>query len=119
LESILLQDWVTLSTSATATTITQGADSWLDVGAFEDLVFYLDVKLASGSPVINYQTAPVPEEASFTALLPGINMATGVTTNSVLAVFAGVPVARFLRWQLTGTSAYATFRIWVSAYSLG
>ena len=46
-------------------------------------------------------------------------MAAGVTTKSVLAVFAAVPVARFLRWQLTGTSAYATFRIWVSAYSLG
>ena len=118
MHALLFQNWVTLSTTPDFLTITQGATSWLDVAAFEDLVFFLEVKLQSGVATVNYQTAPVPEEAAFVTMLPSVPLVAGVRADRVLASNAQVPVARHLRWQLTGSAISATFRIWVAAYSL-
>jgi hypothetical protein len=118
--ALLLQNWITLSTEVNSPNITQGAGSWIETEEFEDLVFFLDVKQQSGAATfITYQTAPVPEDIAFAALLPSIALSTGTRADRVLATFAPVPVARFLRWQLSGgASAIATFRVWVAAYSL-
>lgn len=119
MQTLLLQDWITLSTSLGSHT-TQGASSWLEMGAFEDVVFFLDVKQQSGVVAhLTYQTAPVPQDSAFVPLLPSITLSTGTRADAALAVCATTPIARFLRWQLFCDGATSvTFRIWVAAYSL-
>lgn len=117
METLLLQDWITLSTSVDL--LTQSASSWLDVNAYEDIVLFLEVKEQSGfSPVISYQTAPVRENAAFVTLTR-MAFSVGTTVTPILAAYASLPVSRFLRWQIASDGQCdATFRIWVAAYSL-
>jgi hypothetical protein len=116
-QTLLLQDWLTVQCSVDS--VTQSASSWLDVKEFEDLVFFLDVKQQSGPPtVISYQTAPARENAAFVTLL-STSLVAGTTATALLATYASVPVARFLRWQLSADGAFnTTFRVWVAAHSL-
>lgn len=121
-----MQDWVTLGAATGITSITQGADRWLEVKTTADAVFYLDVKQpgntgTTSNVTINYQTAPRREDSSFVTML-AVPLTSTTTTNvgAVLAAYAQVPMARYVRWQLAfSAAASVTFRLWMATYSLG
>jgi hypothetical protein len=118
MDTFCLQDWTTISCAFEVFTVTQSASGWLDLGGYEDLVFFLDVRQADTGIRLNYQTAPAAEEASFSTMLsipPDVTV--GVRSNTVLGAYSPVPVSRYVRWQLTSTGqAFAiTFRIWLGA----
>jgi hypothetical protein len=120
MESLLLQEFTTIR-GAQGQTVVQPRYGWLDLGDFEDVVIYTDVRetLQSGAyPQITFQTAPAAIDSAFVALTPAISLATGVTTTPLMASRGGVSPARFLRWELSGGSATwdATLRVWVAAY---
>ena len=110
---------MTLSAGSGITLITQGADRWLEVKTAADAVFYLDVKLPNANITISYQTAPRREDSSFVTML-GVPLTATTTTNvgSVLAAYASVPLAKYVRWQLGFAAASSlTFRLWMATYS--
>jgi hypothetical protein len=122
-ESFVLQDWVTIRGAVGVASVTQGADSWLDITDHEDLVFYVEVKGLTNAPVMNYQTSPTRQEATFLPLVTPFTMTSGLRTDAALFAYALTPPARQVRWKLTSSNTGlifdATFRIFVAAYSLG
>jgi hypothetical protein len=116
-ERFCLTEWRTIRGSSTIATITQGESEWLDLGEYDDAMFYLEVGEVSGTVTLTYQTCPSKDDLSFQAMLPPIAMATGARVDRVLGKYALVPVARYVRWQLTGSgSPYdATFQILIGA----
>jgi hypothetical protein len=124
----LLQDWVTIraknSGGTSITSITQGADSWLDIGDAEDFSFFLDVReITSGTSAttIYYETSPTCQETSFAAMASFAPI-TGQRVDRVVSSIAGIPPARFIRWRLATANAGGgdwdiTFRIWLAAYA--
>jgi len=114
MKHLCLTDWVTLrANSSSVITITQGEEAWLDVGDYEDAIFYLDVREVTAANTVNlyYQTSPSKEDASFVniysiALTP---TATTQTTQRVLAKYSAVPIARYVRWQIAGLAGTGTF----------
>jgi hypothetical protein len=118
MDRFCLTDWLTVRGAGPGVaTITQGENAWLDLSAYDDVIFYLDIKEVSGSSVtLTYQTSPSKDDASFQAILPPITMAAGTRVDLALAKYAAVPVARYVRWQITNGSTYdATFRVLVAA----
>lgn len=89
-------------------------------------MFWVDVREATNSPTLTLQTAPTKDDSFFQPIVVGFTIA-GSATPTVVSAFmtaasfpATVPLARFLRWQLTSGSAWdATFRIVVAANSPG
>lgn len=123
MDGTLLQNWVDISGSTALTSITQGADLWFDLGDCEDVSFYLEVKEVTGTVTMNYETGPSAlEDASFLACVVPFTLVTGVRVDRVLASYANVPAAQFVRWRLSnpgGAGSWdAMFRIWISTYSL-
>jgi hypothetical protein len=130
MDGLLLQDWVTLRGLNTAGTpipvITQGSDGWLDIGDYEDLVFTLDVREitnpSSPNVMLVYETSPTVQDTSFRAMVNAFTPVAGQRIDRVLATYAGVPAARYVRWKLTSTVQSAstydiTFRVLVAAYA--
>ncbi len=125
MQSILLQDWVTLN-GPSGGTIIQGESSWLDVGMFQDLVFWLDCRKTVASPLnLSYQTSPRKEDALFASMVAAVDMSAAasggvVVATPVLAASALVPPGRWARWSITAAAAWsATFRIYVSGNWVG
>ncbi len=126
MEGWLLQDWVTIrahnSGAPNITSIAQGADAWLDVGADEDFTAFLDVReLTAGSTMtLFYETAPTQQEQSFLPMI-SFTPGTGQRIDRLVSSVMGVPPARFVRWRLGATSGTGdwdiTFRIWLAAYA--
>jgi hypothetical protein len=122
MQPYILQDWTTIRSSVT--TVTQGESEWLDLALHEDVVFYLDVREVTGTtPTMSYQTSPNKEDVLFQSMAAAINLVNGMaTTVTVVRLNASpnVPLARFVRWQITGPAGTwdATFRILVAANSL-
>lgn len=121
MHTFILQDWTTIRGAAGAT-ITQHESEWLDLSMYQDAVFWVDVREATASPTLTLQTAPTKDESFFQPIVAGFTVA-GSATPTVVSAFmtaASVPLARYLRWQLTSASAWdATFRIVVAANSPG
>lgn len=126
MRSFVLQDWITIRGS-TATPITQGESEWLDLAAYQDVSFWLDIREFSGAsaPTIAFQTAPIKDEVLFQPMLALIPL-TLTPSNPyrvpiTIATNPSCPVARYIRWQLVGPgSAWdVTFRVLVSADALG
>jgi len=107
------------------TTVTQGEDSWLDLTAYQDLVFWVDCREVSGTttPVITFQTSPTKDESLFTAIATATTLSASASPTVVKATLAlaVTPLARYVRWQIgSGTSTWdATFRVLVAANSPG
>ena len=122
-ETLLLQDWVTIDGNIGVASVTQGADAWLDIADHEDLIFYLDVKQLTNAPLMNYETAPVREDRSFLPVITPFTLATGVRADPALFAYALTPPARHVRWRVTSTNTSlswnVTFRVWLAGYSLG
>lgn len=116
MKGLLLQDYITIRTTAPAAFITQSELTWLDLSAYRDVVLWLDTReqTSPNGVQIAYQTAPIKDEALFTTLT-SLTPAVGITLTPVLQDSATLPVARWLRWQASGNSADITFRIWVAA----
>jgi hypothetical protein len=126
MHTFILQDWTTIRGGGSGTiTITQHEVEWLDLGDYQDVAFWIDVKEATVSPnqpTLTLQTAPTKDESFFQPMLSGLAL-TGSGTPTVLSAFmtaVSVPLARYLRWQLSGTATWdATFRIVVAANAPG
>ena len=123
-----IQDWITIRGNSLVLTINQGESDWVGFSAFEDIVFWLDVReltLSSATNVtVNYQTAPAKDEVLFTNMVTGTALtsvsATPTVTKVLLAQNPTCPLARWVRWQLavTGTPTASwdiTFRILAAA----
>ena len=121
---MVLQDWLTIMTGG-AYTVVQSQSSYLDLGDIDDIVLYLEVRQAStpanAAPSMSYQTSPSTDDASFVTIVPQFNLVSASTprVDRILSAFAGVPLARYLRWVVSGLSCQVTFRICVAPYAPG
>ncbi len=120
-----LQDWTTIRAASGLNTITQEEGGWLDLAPYQDVVFWIDTKSSTATPTITFQTSPSKDDVLFVAVVAGYAMPiAGVTAPVVVSApmtAASVPLARYLRWQLTSSTTPwdATFRVLVSANSPG
>ena len=123
MHSYILQDWTTIR--AASGLVTQGESGWLDLAPYQDVMFWVDVREYSGTtaPHILFQTAPIKEDGLFTSVAGGMADVTlsSVTNPTRVLITSSVPIARYVRWQLSGPgSAWdATFRVLVAANALG
>lgn len=119
MHTFILQELSTIRGGAT--TVTQNESGWLELTPFSDLVIFTDCREASGSPTILFQTSPTRDDLLFTAMMAGFALVSNAqTVTKVLLTAATVPVARFVRWQITGAPTWdSTFRVYVAANSPG
>jgi len=113
----------------------QGQDEWLDLSAYQDLTFWLDVRnvstVSGGAATVTmyFETSPAADESLFQPVVVP-NAANGLASIAASATptivkapmySAAVPIGRFLRWRLHSTTASwsATFRVLVAANSPG
>jgi hypothetical protein len=124
----VLQDWTTQRavSSGNGSTITQGESGYVDLAEYDDLVLYLDVRefTTGATTTILYQTSVSRDDASFVSMgaALSVSVATTPVVTRILAAYAPVPLARYVRWQLT-TSVVGTwdvcFRLTYAAYAPG
>ena len=133
MHNYILQDWITIRGTSSSTVITQGESGYLDLAPYQDVTFWIDCRESSGGTVtMNFQTSPTKEDFLFQAAnlstTPSSPITMSTTTSSsnpyrvVLASNPNVPLARYVRWQLTGPSSTpwdVTFRVLVQANALG
>lgn len=114
----LLQDWTTIRFANTVTTVTQSEANWVSLQPYQDIVFFLEVRevtLGSGvtAVTLDYQTAPMKDEALFVNMVTGSGLivsspSVSPIVNKVLLASATVPLARWVRWKLTTTGTPTT-----------
>lgn len=116
--SVVLQDWVTIRGGSGVTSITQGENGWVGTAAYEDIIFWLDVRevtSSTGTITMNYQTAPLKDEALFTNMIAGVTMAvtTPPLTPSKVILSQGplCPLARWVRWNISQAGATGTWDV--------
>jgi hypothetical protein len=126
----VLQDWTTHRAfnggNGSIISITQGESGYVDLADYDDLVLYLDVReFTTGATMsMSYQTAVSSDDASFVTMVGpfAISAATTPVVTRILAAYAAVPLARYVRWQLT-TTVIGTwdvcFRITYAAFAPG
>jgi hypothetical protein len=139
MHSFILQDFITIRGSSITQTVTQSENAWHDLGGYEDLVAWIDIRelsVASGANTVqfNLQTSPIKDEFLFvnmeTAPLQATLALTApkvrVITLAQLALSSSpvaIPLGKFVRWQLVASGATgtwdATFRIVLCANSVG
>lgn len=130
MHSFILQNWTTIRAGGSGTVvITQQETDWLDLAPYQDVVFWIDVKEVTGSPTptLYLQTSPTRDDTFFQTMVTqgtstGIPLAAAAapTVVSAFMLTAAVPLARLLRWQISGSAPWdATFRIAVAANSPG
>ena len=130
MHSFVLQDWITVRGVITTPgqIITQGESGWLDLAPYQDVSFWLDVREftppSSPVPTIVFQTSPIKEDGLFQNMVSPISLTlTPSNPSRVPITTSQTPVARYVRWQLQGTTSGTvwdvTFRVLVSADGLG
>ena len=102
--------------------VTQSAEAWVDLGAHEDVVFFLDVREVSAGTTVKmyYETAPVREQGAFLSMNQGFALAAGVRVDRFFSSNGGVVPARYVRWRMQRTAGVkwdVTFRIWLATYA--
>jgi hypothetical protein len=123
MHTFVLTDWLTVRGSNN--TVTQSESEWLDLTQYEDVTFWIDIKEVTGTVTLNLQTSPTKDEAFFQATGASLYSATMTAGNPVVSKVtmsgATVPLARYLRWSVTSSSAPfdATFRVFVAANAPG
>lgn len=126
MHTFVLTDWITVR--GNNNTINQSESEWLDLTQYEDLTFWIDVKEVTGAAVtLNIQTSPTKDESLFASISSNATLAAGIINPGTGAVgkclmsTATIPVARYVRWQLTSANNPfdATFRIFISANAPG
>jgi hypothetical protein len=129
MHSYVLQDWITIRGQSASQVIAQGESAWLDLAPYQDLSLWLDVReVSQTSPAVlmQFQTAPFKEEGLFQAMLATAISITLAPSNPyrVPITTTACPVARYVRWQLTGPTSGTlpwdvTFRVLCAADALG
>src|ERR1700687_3050074 len=122
MHSFLLQDWTTIR-GGTAT-VTQQETDWLDLSLYQDAVFWVLISSSTNTPTLSLQTSPSEDDVFFQSMVTGIPMLSSATPTIAQALMMSTntitPLARFVRWQITGTTTWdATFRIAVAANAPG
>jgi hypothetical protein len=118
-----LQKWTTIRGGVTV--VNQPEHEYLDLEPFQDAFFWLEVSNITGTPTLAYQTSPTLDDILFTTMTASpVSLAvTGPNAPVVTSVFmlsGTVPLARYVRWQLSGTPTWdATFRVAVAANAPG
>ena len=119
--TIQMQSWVTVGGATSSTVVLQPEPDYLDVSAFQDLAFYVEVAEFPAGPAgfLLLQTAPVKEEDYFRDLL-ALNPTAGLTID-VVRWSTSLPPARWLRWRChaKATNWTMTFRICLNANPIG
>jgi hypothetical protein len=132
-DAIMLQDWVSISCPAAGGTVVQNESGWLDVSAFQDACFYVQIGGVVANATLNIQTSPTKDDAFFgvnagcgtnaIASFALTNASVGVQTLKISrwATETNQPLAKYLRWQIVFTAAVNTisFRIWVTLNQAG
>lgn len=117
-EAHKLQPWLTIRGPDSGTLI-QDQDSWLDLQDYDDLVIWYEVADQSNVDGLAVETAPVLDETMFVSVISlGVGVTSGPRLETAMLASATVPLARYLRWKVTGrigSSFSLTFRIWVVA----
>ena len=121
--SFVMQDWLLLEGGANSP-ITQPENAWLDLSDYQDVTLFLLVNQATTGtvPTIAYQTSPDKTDATFQNMVPPIMLAASPTptVTQVLMLSAPVPLARYVRWQITSTAAWSvSLRLVASANAPG
>ena len=115
----VLQDWVCIQGSNTTPRVQPSRD-WLELASFSDATVWLEVRSVSnpfgGNVVLTYETGPTLDDSQFrnVATISLSTTTTALVTKFRLADDPSVPVGRWLRWKLTGTTSAewsVTFRI--------
>ncbi len=123
----ILQDWITVQGTGTATTgaIPPETD-YLNVTGVQDMVIYVLFSQITGTGlVLNFDTAPLKEEALFlpilsTAITPAAATAPNVSiVKYTSGTAANPPLAAWLRWHLSGGSTAWSVTMRISSLSLG
>lgn len=117
----LMQDWTTIQT--TGTTV-QAEDQWLDMGDFLDVAFYISTQAVSGTaPTLAFRTSPSKDNDLFSTMTGASQALTANAQNILIVRYAlaatTVPLAKYVRWEFSGTSASATFRVYAAATTQG
>ena len=131
MHTFILQDWITIqgSGSGAGADVVQSKQDWLDLSAYQDVTFWLDVRdvgTVGGSAAtvtLTFETSPTADDSLFQPMVAGTVLAAAVTPTIVKAPMysASVPIGRFLRWRLDSSTAnwVVTFRVLVAANSPG
>jgi hypothetical protein len=102
--------WRSLSGGA-GETVTQSQREWPDAADYADGIIWGDVKAISNA-TLTVETAPTDVEAYFQPIESAITTAGTVMLVSRFAT-ATTPIMRYLRWKVTGASAWSiTFRLY-------
>jgi hypothetical protein len=118
------QEWLTLrGASASYATITQGEACYVDLADYDDVIAWVDVKEVTGTVTLSFQSSPTADDAAFVDVGTALTLSASTTPIVVplLAAYQPTPLARFLRWQLTGSGGTydVTFRLLFAAYAPG
>lgn len=119
--SYLLQDWTTVNGAASGT-VKQGEDRYLDLAGYQDVALYLDVGTSSPTGLtVAVETSPLKEDGHFQAMYTFSSLTTGLQALGIVRwASASVPLARFVRWKITASTAWnVTFRLWINANQAG
>ena len=110
-----LTDWITLNGNSSTDEVVQSMRDWIDASAYADCVFYLAVRDYSGSPTVHYQTSPTEDEVFWQDMATEAVTSTTSQLEKVAYASASTPLARYIRYKITGTAAWSlTFKIGVS-----
>ena len=118
METIVLQDWTTVTGTGNTPFIQDAAD-WIEGTNFSDWTFWLDCNFVTpaSSVVLTYETAPSADDAQFqpaASVSPVAASPAPAVARALLSRTSLAPIARFLRWKLEGPAAGTwsmTFRI--------
>jgi hypothetical protein len=124
MHGFILQDWTTIRGGGSVTTVTQQETDWLDLAPYQDVVFWIDVKEVTSTATLYLQTSPTLDDSFFQSMAAGVARAAAAAPTVLPLLMAStsttVPLARYVRWQIVGTTTWdATFRIALAANSPG
>jgi len=109
----ILQRWITVQGSGN--TVLQDEEEWLDMSGCSDATVWLDVRDVSGTVTLSLQSAPSKDDALFNPIIAPTALSAQqypYVTKTIRGATSVFPLARWVRWSLTGSSSWsATFRI--------
>jgi hypothetical protein len=117
METILLQDWVSLAQTTQwpagsgAFTLTQSEPEWIVSEALQDAAFLVEIAHATGTNLaLSLETAPSADAVLFRPMLAAKSLVGTAGTSFVLSAYAhstsGPPLAKFVRWSLSATASW-------------
>jgi hypothetical protein len=129
----MLQDWVTIQSASTITSVPQTEDGWMSFQKFQDIMFWTDVRAISLGGTTNValrlETSPTKDESLFLPMVAQFNILPGAgpiltPVRLANATAANPALARWVRWTLVAVGVPssnwgATFRIACAANAVG